>query len=210
MKTAKDRINQIDILRFLAVILVIIFHADPIPNYYNPIIKTIWNFFSTIGWIGVDLFFVLSGFLVSGLIFNEFKKTEKFSIKQFLIRRGLKIYPAFWVLIFFTVIVKIITEKRFEIEKFIGEMLFIQNYLRNKDFYYWGHTWSLAIEEHFYIGLSLLCFYLIAKTKKKLDLIPSYFVFIAIFCLALRIFFVFYNLDKPTLYSTYYYCQHAK
>lgn len=201
----KSRIKQVDILRFFAVILVIIFHAEPIPKSYNFLIKYIWNFWATLGWIGVDLFFVLSGFLVSGLIFNEFKKTNKFSVKQFLIRRGFKIYPSFWLLILFTVLIKIITEKRFEIEKIVGELLFIQNYLRNKDWLYWGHTWSLAIEEHFYIGLSILCFYLLTKTKKRLDLIPNYFVFIALLCLILRLFFVFYYLDKQIIYSTYYY-----
>ena len=51
------------------------------------------------GWIGVDIFFVLSGFLVSGLLFNEQQRTGLVRVKNFLIRRGFKIYPSFYFLI---------------------------------------------------------------------------------------------------------------
>ena len=51
------------------------------------------------GYFGVDLFFVLSGFLVSGLLFKEFKKHERISISRFYLRRGLRIYPPFFFFI---------------------------------------------------------------------------------------------------------------
>ena len=54
------------------------------------------RFFSRVGWTGVDLFFVLSGFLISGLLFSEYKKRHAIDFKRFFIRRGLKIYPAFY------------------------------------------------------------------------------------------------------------------
>ena len=55
-----------------------------------------------VGWIGVDLFFVLSGFLISGLLFSEYKKRGAISFKTFFIRRGFKIYPAFYVFLLLT------------------------------------------------------------------------------------------------------------
>jgi peptidoglycan/LPS O-acetylase OafA/YrhL len=50
------------------------------------------------GFVGVDLFFVLSGFLISGLLYQEYHKRGAISFPQFFIRRGLKIYPAFYVI----------------------------------------------------------------------------------------------------------------
>jgi len=76
------RIKGLDFLRGIAILLVL-FRHNPLGN----------NIFYHFGWLGVDLFFVLSGFLVSGLLFTEYKKRGEVRIKRFLIRRGFKIYP---------------------------------------------------------------------------------------------------------------------
>ena len=77
------RITSIDFLRGVAVLLVVFRHI-----MLEPIL-------SNIGWVGVDLFFVLSGFLVSNLLFQEYKQTKTVKPIRFLIRRGFKIYPLF-------------------------------------------------------------------------------------------------------------------
>jgi peptidoglycan/LPS O-acetylase OafA/YrhL len=76
------RNKRLDVLRCIAVVIVIAHHA----NLYHVATKT--------GWVGVDLFFVLSGFLISGLLYSEYKTHRAIDIKRFFIRRGLKIYPA--------------------------------------------------------------------------------------------------------------------
>ena len=89
-----SRVRQIDFLRAVAVILVLFRHH--------------WvgiDVLQRIGWIGVDLFFVLSGFLVSGLLFSEYKRYGNIKAGQFLIRRGFKIYPLFYLSIFLTLII---------------------------------------------------------------------------------------------------------
>jgi len=78
------RNKRLDILRCIAVLLVLLDHSGIHP------------FLTQTGWTGVDLFFVLSGFLISGLLFAEYKKRGAIDFKRFLIRRGLKIYPAFY------------------------------------------------------------------------------------------------------------------
>lgn len=135
------------------------------------------------GWIGVDLFFVLSGFLVSGLLFREHQKFGVISGKNFLIRRGLKIYPAFWLLIGITAAVQLF-QHTFRFKPYISEILFIQNYFTS----IWAHTWSLAVEEHFYISL-LLYFVVLARsnTPNPFRQIPSTFVVVAGLSLALRL-----------------------
>src|SRR5579862_6467579 len=84
------RNKRLDVLRCVAILAVIFRHTE------------IWALMRRVGWIGVDLFFVLSGFLISGLLFSEYKKRHAISLKQFFIRRGLKIYPAFYVFLLLT------------------------------------------------------------------------------------------------------------
>ncbi len=80
--TSTKRNKSLDFLRGAAVLLVMAGH------YFN-------GYFSNhIGWSGVDLFFVLSGFFVSGILFREFNSTGKIRAKRFLIRRGLNILAA--------------------------------------------------------------------------------------------------------------------
>ena len=90
-----SRIKQLDVLRGIAIVLVLGSHMPA---------SDLW---SQIGWVGVDLFFVLSGFLVSGLLFNEYKKHGQIRLGRFLIRRGFKIYPAFYFLILVTIAIRL-------------------------------------------------------------------------------------------------------
>ena len=92
------RNRTIDFLRGIAILSVLVHHIFLIRTLSNQ------NFFlqkillfSKGGWIGVDLFFVISGFLISGLIFKEYKEHKTFSAGRFLIRRGFKIYPLYYV-----------------------------------------------------------------------------------------------------------------
>jgi peptidoglycan/LPS O-acetylase OafA/YrhL len=113
--------------------------------------------------VGVDLFFVLSGFLVSGLLFQEYRERGTVSPGRFLIRRGFKIYPGFYCFLLFLTAVSLLRVSRltdFNWWKFLVESLFVQNYFRGM----FVHTWSLAVEEHFYIALALVL-YLLSHTR---------------------------------------------
>src|SRR4051794_29454248 len=87
----KPRNMNLDVLRGVAILLVLGRHFDYFP---------LWT---RVGWAGVDLFFVLSGFLISGLLFEEWKRTGSINIKRFYIRRALKLYPAFYALLLVTI-----------------------------------------------------------------------------------------------------------
>ncbi|CAN5333692.1 acyltransferase [soil metagenome] len=185
--TPQKRIPQLDLLRAIAVLLVMGNHLTICPPETNLYINKITEFWSRGGWVGVDLFFVLSGFLVSGLLFREYQKEGSLDIKRFLIRRGFKIYPAFWVLIALTCFAGLFTDIHFYRLGFYGELLFLQNYVGNL----WGHTWTLAVEEHFYIGLCVL-FYFLLRGKKVVNKspftnIPWIFAVVAVVCLTMRL-----------------------
>jgi peptidoglycan/LPS O-acetylase OafA/YrhL len=123
-----------------------------------------------VGWIGVDLFFVLSGFLISTLIFKEFKRTNEFAPKQFLIRRGFKIYPTYYLFVALFSI-SISWNGELDVKKLLSELVFIQNYVIGFG-YTFGPSWSLAIEEHFYFGFALLI-YLLLKNDSSLLFFPE-------------------------------------
>jgi peptidoglycan/LPS O-acetylase OafA/YrhL len=137
---------ELDFLRGLAIILVVFFH-------FNEIIP--------FGWIGVDLFFVLSGYLISTLLFTEFKKNNSVNIKRFLIRRGFKLYPLFYIFILATVFAKILSGELVSVKLLQYESTFTRNYFGG----FWAHTWSLCVEEHFYIAFAFLIYIICNKTK---------------------------------------------
>lgn len=183
------RLKEIDFLRGLAVLLVIFRHfrlSEPLQE---------------MGWIGVDLFFVLSGFLVSGLLFKEYIHTGKIDGVRFLIRRGFKIYPVFYAFILFTIGYKIAIHKPIETKSLTGELVFLQNYLGS----FWNHTWSLAVEEHFYFILTALLFF---TSKRKLTGNQQFFtrltVLIAILCFAQRVYFNATELKIEYLYYSHF------
>lgn len=178
------RVKSIDFLRGVAVILVIFAHYEIVP-----ILKKI-------GWIGVDLFFVLSGFLVSGLLFREYKKYGNLRTGYFLIRRGFKIYPLFYTFIIFLILVKLLTGDVLLQSEILGEIFFLQNYLGKLI----GHTWSLAVEEHFYFFIAILFSFLNRyHSKKPFRYLPIYFFLIGFSCLTLRYFtFINYNFIDQT------------
>lgn len=172
------RLRSIDCLRGLAIVLVLFRHFGII------------DILGFIGWSGVDLFFVLSGFLVSGLLFDEYKKTSAVNPLNFIIRRGLRIYPPFYLLILFTiakslivVLLEIPGNQSFAWSRVLAEIFFMQNYFDRL----WAHTWSLAIEEHFYLMLILLVMFLVqANQMLNTRLMIGMAVSVAFGCAILR------------------------
>jgi peptidoglycan/LPS O-acetylase OafA/YrhL len=140
-----------DFLRFAAVALVLMRHLQ-LAKDTPTLVRKLFSPWMMAGWIGVDLFFVLSGFLISGLLFREFLQHGRIDFKTFFIRRGLKIYPAFYLLILAQIGVGIALGRHVLWARVLSEIVFIQNYAAGL----WTHTWSLAVEEHFYLLLPLL------------------------------------------------------
>ena len=142
------RLIGLDLLRFLAVVLVVAAHLAMIPSGPRWV-----GWFTRHGSLGVSLFFVLSGFLVAGLLFAEHRTRGSISVGRFYTRRAWKIYPPFYLMLTFTYLyVRFGIGWKMPDSMIFREMLFIQNYCSA----YWNHTWSLAVEEHFYIALPLL------------------------------------------------------
>lgn len=186
-----SRFKQIDVLRAVAVFAVLGRHMVPCPAGVSALAHDVTTVWARGGWMGVDLFFVLSGFLVSGLLFREHEKHGELRIGHFLVRRGFKIYPPFWIVIAATVAFWLLRYGRVPMGGLGAELLFVQNYLPPL----WNHTWSLAVEEHFYLLLAV-AFYFLARWRPRRPFgpVPVMFLVVAVVCLALRIFV---SLDAP-------------
>lgn len=159
------------------------------------------------GWVGVDLFFVLSGFLVSGLIFQEFRKHNEFRAWRFLVRRGFKIYPAYYVSIIASLLL-IPGGLSAETQPFLKKMcVFLQNYaLENYTVFsetLWGHMWSLSVEEHFYF-LLVFAFLIILKTRKNFQgSVAILCISVCVIVLLLR-HFACWGRNLGSMFETYY------
>lgn len=177
---SQNRLRELDFLRGIAIILVIFRHKEVI------------HFIQVMGWIGVDLFFVLSGFLVSGLLFKEYKKYGSIDAKLFLIRRGFKIYPVFYLTYILYIIPRIILNKP-DLKYIIFDLTFTQNYFLGWGYAY-AQSWSLAVEEHFYFGLALFLWLIFNKKVFQFKVVENgiskfevFLIFILITVLILRV-----------------------
>ncbi|HMJ61581.1 MAG TPA: acyltransferase [Bryobacteraceae bacterium] len=147
---------KLDALRGVAILLVFGRHQQISPDSGGALSMPagVWQRF---GWTGVDLFFVLSGFLVGGLLLKEIIKFGNLRPGRFLIRRGLKIWPSYYVYLAWVAVEKLWIDPPAAVWHSLWPSVFsVQNYL-------WlvkSHLWSLAVEEHFYLclPLALICF----------------------------------------------------
>ncbi|HYV34423.1 MAG TPA: acyltransferase [Gemmataceae bacterium] len=187
---------SLDLLRLLAVVFVLGRHLGSPPSSWPEPLRLPFLMWVQGGWVGVDLFFVLSGFLVSGLLFTEYKARGSLGIGRFYTRRGWKIYPPFYVLIATTVIVSLAQGESIPPERLWPELLFLQSYWIGL----WGHTWSLAVEEHFYLLLPLALTVMLRRNRKSptpLKPVLALTAVVAVASLALRVLNWHFHFTMP-------------
>jgi peptidoglycan/LPS O-acetylase OafA/YrhL len=152
----KGRLRELDGLRAISVLLVIVGHC--IIHTVSLSSGDIYKLGEGAGSIGVFIFFVISGYIITKLFIKENKLTGDISISSFYLRRVFRILPAFY---FFLVVVFLLTLSGTIHTPFVEILLagaFFTNLLPHVSWYL-VHTWSLATEEQYYIFFPI-CFYL--------------------------------------------------
>jgi peptidoglycan/LPS O-acetylase OafA/YrhL len=173
------RIKQLDALRALAIFMVLGTHfGNVVADHTNWM--PIWR---QIGWSGVDLFFVLSGFLISGLLFREYKLSGNIRVGRFLAKRSIKLWPAYYTLVLATVAAAIYLGVPYKWSAIWPSIVFMQNY--GFGGVIWDHLWSMAVEEHFYVLLPVV-FWLAAKRNNPFDRLPQAACIVIVSCLVCR------------------------
>lgn len=162
------KIKSLDGLRAIAILLVLITHISQcIPNLSFVYWHTEWTTPLFNGWLGVDLFFVLSGFLIGSIIINDLN-THSFSLFSFYRHRFFRILPAYFFVVFLIVTIKqIFPQTSFLTTYHWKDILFSIGLLTD---YFPTNipigSWSLSIEEHFYLLLPVF-FILFRKTDSR-------------------------------------------
>jgi peptidoglycan/LPS O-acetylase OafA/YrhL len=170
---------EIDGLRCLAIVTILLFHAD-------------FKIFSG-GYVGVDIFFVISGYLITGIILNEIND-NKFSLIHFYERRARRILPNLLFIIILSTLFSWLFLNIYDLQSFGKSLLSVATFSSN--FYFWLksgyfsestelipliHTWSLSVEEQFYLFFPILMIYLSKLNNKKLFLVIFYLTFCSLF-----------------------------
>ncbi|UWX61204.1 acyltransferase [Chryseobacterium oranimense] len=195
-----ERLYGLDHLRAIAILLVLMYH-------YRAFKHPAWiDVVGRFGWTGVDLFFVLSGFLISGQLFKEIEKHGDITLKTFFTKRFFRIIPPY----FFTLALYFLFpffREREALSSFWKFITFTQNYgldVINQGTF--SHAWSLCIEEQFYLFLPLLL--LIAVKTKTLKYTPLFAAFLIIFSLTARFIiwkdFIVTVLDTEDFWKVWY------
>jgi peptidoglycan/LPS O-acetylase OafA/YrhL len=152
----RERQPGLDLLRALAIIVVVIYHAG-IMGFPTAGRVDRW------GWIGVDLFFVLSGYLIGGQLLAPLTRKQPINLKRFFARRALRIMPAYFVV--------------------LAIYVFLPSWREYPDMYIWwkfllsvqniglhggtafSHAWSLAVEDQFYLTLPFILLFVNRKPR---------------------------------------------
>lgn len=162
---------DIDGLRALAVLPVVLFHIG-FPGFFG-------------GFIGVDVFFVISGYLITGILARELRNGD-FSIIRFYRRRAIRIFPALFAMLAVTTVLAVLTMLPQELQRYGNSLLSTATFVSNILFYsesgYFApdahskvllHTWSLSVEEQFYLVWPVLLAVLHARAQSSVRWIAA-------------------------------------
>jgi peptidoglycan/LPS O-acetylase OafA/YrhL len=156
------RLPGLDLLRAIAIIWVMLFHSFIVDG-----LGPHFSWLSRYGWAGVDIFFVLSGFLIGGQVLRPLQRGEPFSFGAFYARRAWRILPVFAVVLALYVCFPALREAP-GLQPWWQFATFTLNLLidpvRNTAF---SHAWSLCVEEHFYLVFPLLAWWLTRRPSAR-------------------------------------------
>jgi peptidoglycan/LPS O-acetylase OafA/YrhL len=160
--TAKRRLGYqpaLDGLRAVAVLLVFSVHAVSYPSG---------------GFLGVDIFFVLSGFLITTILLEEWDQYGRISLSKFYLRRFLRLFPALVVLLLGYMLIAALTGgwDPTSVTSVVSSLFYVSNWLLAFDVPFHGHPlghlWSLAVEEQFYLLWPALLLLLLARRPRNM------------------------------------------
>ncbi|MBS1519714.1 MAG: acyltransferase [Bacteroidetes bacterium] len=160
------RIPSLDGFRAISIILIIVTHSRFSIGFPGVLNDTVRH-----GAFGVTVFFVISGFLITTLLLNEYSKYNDISIKSFYIRRAFRILPVFILYTLFVIIWQQFKDITIRSNDIYHALTFTFNFAPIKHAWVLGHFWTLSVEEQFYIIWPTI--FLIFRKHLKLALCTS-------------------------------------
>lgn len=177
----KSRVFGLDLLRALAVTMVVLYHGHPLILQAFPSFPDLWVF------DGVDLFFVLSGFLIGSILIKTFdqKTPTEDDVKQFWRRRWFRTLPNYYLVFAICLVLTIVVSKSMAEFKIAGPnfdfLVFLQNFATPHPPFY-GVAWSLSVEEWFYLLFPVTVYALLRRfpNRQKLCFLAAIAIFITL------------------------------
>ncbi len=190
-------IPELDGLRFFAFLLIFFHNADPVLS--NSFLRKV----SEYGWIGVDLFFCLSAYLITRLLVIEYQSTNQINIKHFYIRRILRIWPLYYFYIFIGLIYAYLVPHT--LEKVFLNLFSLLTFSYNFAYFFlfpipiviFIHLWSISYEIQYYTISPW-----IVNKLMKISTTAKWFVLISIlfFSNVIRAIFIYNKIVHPVIY----------
>lgn len=198
----ESRMPLIDGVRALSIIYVLVFHSlvvllvvfggDNHTDLFRELLQqTPWYWqWAAMGDRGVDVFFVISGFLIGQMLFREYESNGRINLKRFFMRRLLRLTPVYWfVIVLFAVLAGpavidgLVQEDGLAYKDALwvfgasmaAYAAYLSNFLPYEQSYYIPFAWSLAVEEQFYILFSLFMAYAYAGINRRLAFLLGVF-----------------------------------
>jgi peptidoglycan/LPS O-acetylase OafA/YrhL len=187
-RVLRGHIPVLDGVRAMSVLLVIAYHQGlPVPGGY-----------------GVMAFFVLSGFLITWLLLGEHERYGTVSLRLFYLRRSLRIFPAFYAYWFGSIVLLVILGKQINWPHAISSFGYLADYygaIAQPPYDFLSHTWSLAVEEQFYLLWPAAFLTLSSDLKRMQKFLIALIVGIWIYRIMLQVFasvpwsYIYYAFD---------------
>lgn len=188
----------LDGFRGVCILWVLLLHlASAFPFFSIPlnIGSKVFMRFCELGYIGVHIFFVISGFLIAGLLIDELSGDIR--LQRFYVRRAFKILPQYFLVVCVGIILTIAySNQTYDIFSYLSCFFMIQNYVPSL-WIFW-HLWSIAVEEHFYIFLPLL-FWLVCRISADVTQRKRIIVFLFVFLVILGNWIRAYSFQSLTM-----------
>ena len=194
--------KDLDILRFFAAILVVFAHAfegfcgwfgiphslaEPSNPHSFSYVGKFANQLIVNGAFGVDLFFMISGFLITYILLKEKELSGKINIPKFFMRRAVRIWPLFYLLILLGPLAIYLARSEAQ-PNYLANLFFYNNFHAIQAADPWGypfaHLWSICVEEHFYLIWPFIIAFLPTKHLKK----ALYILFAVLLCFRLSLY----------------------
>ncbi len=185
-----NRIFGLDLLRTIAILIVVLQHSLPLVSAHYAFLEhlTLPD--------GVDLFFVLSGFLIGGQLILKIESNQKFRFKElntFLKRRWWRTLPNYFLFLGINIVLIYFSFIKGEINTYLlSYFCFLQNFFKPLDFLFW-ESWSLSVEEWFYLSYSFLL-WMLFKIKTPFT-IKHKILFSILLFITLPLFYRYFSLS---------------
>ena len=169
--TIKEKLKypSLNGLRAISLVFVILIHEQVNRHIFdninqNKFLYIVTNFLCT-GLLGVHIFFVISGFLITSLLLQEERKNQTVSLKNFYIRRTLRIFPAYYFMLLVYFMLQCLGYINIEKQSWITALTYTKYFNWSLE-WFTAHLWSLSIEEQFYLFWPLV--FVFAPRYRKL------------------------------------------